>query len=359
MKILYRYYFNEFFKILSIISLGIALIFSLIDLLDKIDNFIPGKLSIADFAYYALLNMPKYLYYLLPMSLLICSLFVFSQASRFKELAVVKASGCRLKRLFYPFVVVGLFFSAVAFIFGEVVVPDFSDRIIEFKKNFMKGGEKVSFREGTLWLRGTDGALVRIELYTPEQKLAKGISIFLIEQAAIKKRIETEEALWIEKNGSAGAWKFMNSTVYDIGTGTIETVPEMVYPYLESPDFFGKRIKNPEEMGIGELYRYASKLQSAGFNDAKLIVDLNSKISYPMMNMFFIVFGISFSVIGRAGGGLFAAGIGIFISLLYWLLYTFMLSLGYAGILPPAVSTWIVPLLFGAASFYLFMKIPE
>ncbi len=359
MRILYRYYFNEFFKILSIVSLGIALIFSLIDLLDKVDNFMPGKLSAADFAYYAFLNMPKYLYYLLPMSLLICSLFVFSQASRFKELAVVKASGGRLKRLFYPFVILGVFFSIIAFAFGEFIVPDFSDRMLEFKKKYMKGGEKVSFKEGTLWLRGTDGALVRIELYTPGQKVAKGVSIFLIDKASMKKRIEVEEALWVQEKGSPGVWKFKKATVYDIDKGTIDNVQEMEYPYLESPDFFGKKIKNPEEMGIGELYRYAQRLQAAGFNDAKLIVDLNSKVSYPLMNLFLLIFGISFSVMGRVGGGLFAAGIGIFISFLYWLLYTFMLSLGYAGILPPAVSTWIVPLLFCAVSVYLFRKIPE
>jgi lipopolysaccharide export system permease protein len=359
MKILYRYYFGEFFRILGIISLGIALIFSLIELLDKVDNFLPGKLSLSDFAYYAVLNLPKYLYYLLPMSLLICSLFVFSQASRARELAVIKASGCRLKRLFYPFVVVGFFFSAVSFVLGEFIVPDFSDRMTEFRKNFMKGGDKVSFRDGTLWLRGSDGSLIRIELYMPEQKIAKGVSVFLIDRASITRRMETEEAFWTGKNGEEGVWKFINTTVYDIGSGRVETVPEMEYPYLEPPEFFGKRIKNPEEMGIGELYRYSRRLQAAGVNDAKLTVDLNSKISYPMMNMFFVIFGISFSVMGRVGGGLFAAGIGIFISLVYWFLYTFSLSLGYAGILPPAVSTWIVPLLFGAASLYLFRKIPE
>ena len=93
MKLMRRYYIKEFAKLLGIIAFGLALIFSLLDLIDKIDDFVPGKMSILDFIHYAALNLPKYLYYLLPMSLLICSLFVFSQASRYKEIVALRQRG--------------------------------------------------------------------------------------------------------------------------------------------------------------------------------------------------------------------------------------------------------------------------
>ena len=359
MKLLRRYYVKEFAKLLGIIAFGLALIFSLLDLIDKIDNFAPGRISVLDFIHYAALNLPKYLYYLLPMSLLICSLFVFSQASRYREIIVLKAAGGRLKRLFAQFILLGVFFSLAAFLLGEFVVPDFAERTLDFKKKFMKGGEKLSFKEGTLWLRSTDGALVRIELYIPEGRIARGMSIFVIEESSFRKRIEAEEASWERGPGTKGVWKLKRAIVYDIGQGTVTSLPEMDYPYLESPDLFNRSIKNPEEMGIGELYAYAKRLQRAGFNDTKLIVDLNSKISYPLTNLFMIVLGISFSVMGRVGGGLFAAGLGFFISFLYWLAYTFILSMGYARILPPIVAAWTVPVLFGAAAAYFFYKIPE
>jgi lipopolysaccharide export LptBFGC system permease protein LptF len=59
------------------------------------------------------------------------------------------------------------------------------------------------------------------------------------------------------------------------------------------------------------------------------------------------------------GGGLFAAGLGILISFVYWLLYTLMLSMGYARIIPPVIATWIIPAVSGVIAFYLFRKIPE
>ena len=112
MKIMRRYYMKEFAKLLGIIAFGLALIFSLLDLIDKIDNFAPGRMSILDFIHYAVLNLPKYLYYLLPMSLLICSLFVFSQASRYREIIVLKAAGARTEGIVFAVHSPGSFFQS-------------------------------------------------------------------------------------------------------------------------------------------------------------------------------------------------------------------------------------------------------
>jgi lipopolysaccharide export system permease protein len=359
MKIIQRHYVSEFFKILSIIAFGLALIFSLLDLIDKIDDFMPSKPSLLKLVLYALLNFPKYLYFLLPISVLICSLFVFSQASRNKELIAIKATGGRLKRLFFPFIILGMLLSMADFLIGEFIVPDFSERTNELKDDIKQKEKKLSFKEGTLWMRGTDGSLVRIELYVPDKKFAKNISIFRTKDSMLTERIEAEDAQWIQATGSPGIWKMKNVTIYDIGKGEVRTVPEMDYPYLESPDLFAEKIKKPEEMGIIELYKYTQRLKAVGFKNTKLVVDMNSKISYPVANFFLILLGLAFTVSGRIGGGLVATGLGIFISFIYWLGYTFMLSLGYAGIVPPVVSAWFIPSAFGAFALYLFHKIPE
>ena len=359
MRIIRRYFIKEFFKILGILAMGLALIFSLLDLIDKIDEFMPGKPSIAQLMLYVLLNLPKYIYYLLPMSLLVCSLFVFSQASRNKELVAVKAMGGRLRNLFYPFMILGLLLSAAGFVIGEIVVPDFSERSNELKNTLMKRDERLSFREGTLWMRGTNGAFVRIELYIPEKKLVKGMSIFGAKKNVLTQRIEAEEAYWTATRDVEDSWKFKNVTIYDLEKGEVTHSPEMDYPYLESPDLFNKGIKKVEEMDILELYKYTKRLKAAGFRDTKLIVDLNSKVSYPLANFFMSILGVALSVMGGIGGGIFAAGIGILISFIYWLLYTLMLSMGYTRVIPPAAAAWIVPVLFGIIAVYLFRRIPE
>jgi lipopolysaccharide export system permease protein len=249
--------------------------------------------------------------------------------------------------------------SVFGFIIGEVIIPDFSERTIEFQRTFMKKGDRVTFKEGMLWLRGTDGSLIRIEIYLPEKKTARGVSIFTLGDDYLRERIEAEEAEWIKKAGEKGIWSLKRITLYNMKKGIVVRQPEMDYPYLESPDLFTKGIKRPEEMGITELHRYTKRLEAAGIRDIKLSVDLHSKFSYPFSNLFMMLLGISLSVISRIGGGLMAAGLGISVSFIYWLLYTLMLSMGYARILPPIIATWIVPVLFGIIAMYLFRKIPE
>jgi lipopolysaccharide export system permease protein len=361
MLIIQKHYLKEFFKLLSLIGTGLALIFSIIDLVDKIDEFMPNRPSFESLLLYILFNFPKYLLYLLPVAVLTCSLFIFSQASRNRELVAIKAMGGKLKAIFYPFVISGILVTVFAFIIGEVVVPDFSRRSNELKNTIKNKVRKLMFKEGTLWLRAKDGSLVRIELYIPEMKLAKGVSIFVLREDFLRERIEAEGAEWIRTSDqeSKGMWRLKNVIMYDIIDKKITNIPELDYPYLESPDFFSEGIKKPEEMGIGELYRYVERLKRAGFRNTKLVVDLNSKVSYPLINLFMMLLGILLSIRSRFGGGLFAAGIGLLISTLYWIVYTLSLSIGYTGIMPAAIAAWIVPGAFGITTGFLFGNIQE
>ena len=56
---------------------------------------------------------------------------------------------------------------------------------------------------------------------------------------------------------------------------------------------------------------------------------------------------------------LLTAGLGLLISLIYWLGYTFSIMTGYAGIMPPVLAAWIIPVLFGTLAVYLFITTPE
>ena len=107
-----------------------------------------------------------------------------------------------------------------------------------------------------------------------------------------------------------------------------------------------------------ELNKYLGRLEDAGFRNMKLKVEMNSKISYPLVSLFMVVLGISFAA-KKSMGGLIATAVGLLVSILYWLGYTMALSLGYAGILHPFLAAWAMPLSFGAVSAWLFRKIPE
>jgi lipopolysaccharide export system permease protein len=349
-----RLYLKDFLKLLFLLAAGISTIFSLLDMIDKIGSFQPGRSSVADLILYVSYNIPRFFLYILPMSVLICSLFTFSQAFRRREITAIKAAGGRLRRLFYPFIGLGILLSILAFATGEIIAPDFSKRATDLRNTLEGKIRKVNVTEGGLWLRSKDGDPVKIDVYDADKKTAKGISIFVIGTDVLKETIVAEKAAW--QNNS---WALTGVTRYNFGTGKIEDLGTMKYDALESPDFFTEELKSTGEMGIMELYRYTQRLKHAGFRNPKLSVDLDSKISFPLVSLFMMLLGISLSLRVSLGGGLFSAGLGLLISLLYWLSYTFSLSMGYAGVLPPLIAAWTIPSLFGALSVYLFLRIPE
>lgn len=363
MRIIRGYYFREFMKLFLILTAGISVAFSLVDLIDKIDDFAPHRPAVNNLLYYAALNIPRYLLYLMPMAGLLTSLFVFGQALRRKEIVALKASGGRVKALLMHFVYLGLLLSIISFLAGEFAVPVLSREAHRLRDVITARDKKVAFREGTMWLR-SEQAVIKADIFLPDKGIVKGVSILRIEQDILTERIEADSASWRPflagpDTGRGGSWHLTSVTVYNLKAGTMTKHRELETTLIDSPDMFKGTQQRPEEMNARELIAYATRLKNAGFRNTKLLVDIHSRVSYPLVNAVMLVLGISLSTMGAIGGGLMTAALGIAISLVYWVVYTTLLSLGYAGILPAPLAAWTIPLLFGGMAAYLFMKIPE
>lgn len=175
-----------------------------------------------------------------------------------------------------------------------------------------------------------------------------------------------------------GQWRLKGVKVLNFRDGSITNLIESSYTGITSLEVFGSERLKIEEMNIVELIRYYKRLKEAGFKNTKLLVDINSRLSYPLVSLFMLLLGMSLSLNhdfsesrlfkiltppkvkeSNIGGGIIAGGLGLLISVIYWFGYSFFLSLGYAGAIPPIVAPWLMPIIFGALSFYLYSLIPE
>ena len=155
-----------------------------------------------------------------------------------------------------------------------------------------------------------------------------------------------------------GVWYLNDVTEYDIASGRTTRHKVLETEVIDPPYVLNKGIRRPDEMTLRELYSYTRKLESSGIKNIKHSRH-KLEVILPLINIVMIVLGIALAGRGDMGSGLMTSAIAIFISLLYWLGYTSFLSMGYTGLLPPVIATWIVPLTFGAAAFYLYKNIPE
>ncbi|MFZ5997070.1 MAG: LptF/LptG family permease [Nitrospirota bacterium] len=367
MLLIQRLYIKEFLKSLVVLGLGIALIFSIMGFIDKIDDFMPHRPSAVLLLKYIGLTIPKYLNYLMAMATLLSSLFIFSQAIKRKEIVVIKAAAGRMKKILLPFVGIGIALTLFGFVLGEIIVPLTSKEVRAVKNQITKKKKGVTFKEGSLYMRAKDGSIVRIGLYLPEQNISQEVSIFKFDAGGLKERVDAETAEW-----AGDTWKLKNVALLDVASGKVTTMVELLYPSIESPKIFQEDMWEISEMTMPELIQYQKRLTTAGFKNPKLTVDISSRLSYPLINLFMLLLGIALSVGGEqkalksliparfsTHGGIIAAGLGLLISLIYWFSYSLFLSLGYAGALPPIIAPWIVPALFAVISVYLYSRIPE
>jgi lipopolysaccharide export system permease protein len=371
MKRVQRLYIAEFFKVLFILTIGMSVLFGILGLSEKLAEFMQHDPELSLLAQYALVSIPRYVLYFLPMGALLSGLFVFSMAVKRREIVAIKTSGGKMKKLLAPFVLIGVLLMVFAFLLGEFVVPVTALKVREIATEItQKGAGKTLFKEGTLYMRGKDGSIVKIALYMPEKNMSKDISIFKYTNGEMTARIDAKTAVW-----EGNQWRLRDITIYSFVDGTFASKKEMIYTDIESPNIFREDVLKVEEMTITELIRYRSRLTEAGFKNNKLSVDVSARLSYPIINLFMLLLGISLSVGGEQKGfeklfgakaqsaqshaGILSAGLGLVISIAYWLSYTFSLSLGYSGAIPPITAPWIVPVLFSFFSIYLYANIPE
>ena len=366
-----RMYIADFFKVLFILTVGMSALFGVLSLIDKMEEFMPYRPAFKLLLQYALASIPRNVIYFLPMTTLLSSLFIFSLAIKRREVVAIKTSGGKMKRILVPFIIIGVLLTLTGFVLGEFIVPVTAKKVRSLASEITGKGKRMAFfKEGTLYMRGKDGSIVKIALFMPSQNLSKGVSIFKFDEEGLKERIDADTGTW-----ESGIWKLKNIMIYDLSTGKVSSMPEMVYTAIESPKIFSEDSIKVEEMTLTELIRYKNRLAEAGFRNVKLSVDLGSRLSYPIVNLFMLLLGISLSIGGEQKGiekifrikshgshsnaGVISAGMGLLISVLYWLGYSFSLSLGYSGTVPPIMAPWIVPVLFSVVSLYLYYNIPE
>ncbi|MBI4843093.1 MAG: LptF/LptG family permease [Nitrospirae bacterium] len=356
MKILRRYFLKEFFKFFAIFVLSLTAILIIAEFFDKTDEFYKNGSPFGLIFLYLMLNCPKFLLYASPMASLFSVLLTIGISSNQKETIAVKAGGGSLKKLFSYFLILGGFISILAFAMGETAVPAASSEASYVRNvKILKRPPIITFREKALWLKGLDGSLIRISNFVEESNSTLQTSIYNFDGSfRLRTRIEAEGADW-----AGGAWRLRNAEAFDFDNKDRKHHDSLVSNAMDEPKIFREEMKKPDEMNFAELREYYGRLEKAGFKNLKYKVSMYEKLAYPTINFVMILFGVALALNTRLGGGIRAAGLGVIVTMLYWLVYSVSISLGNTGAILPWLAPWIGPVLFGATGTFMFVKIKE
>ncbi len=355
------YILRDFFIYLGMILssfLVLLLVFTLFELLGDILRNQTPFLVVAEY----LLNVAPYLLFsVAPLIMLLAVLITFGLMNRSNEITAIKATGTSIYRIVTPVLIAAALVAAGLFFADQFYLPHTNKRQ-EALHNQIKGKPAQTYlRPDRKWIFGQHNDIYYYQFFDPDRDQFANVTVFQIDPASfsVAQRVHADRAHWED---SLDRWIFERGwerslngpAIAGFHTFEVSTFAEL----SESPSYFKKEVKQYSEMNYEELRRYIRDLQQSGFDVVRLRVQLNKKLSFPLITLIMAVLAIPFSLSAAKKGAITGVAVAVGIAVVYTVVSRLFEAMGDLSQLPPALAAWSPDLIFALVGAYMILKIP-
>ena len=125
----------------------------------------------------------------------------------------------------------------------------------------------------------------------------------------------------------------------------------------ENIDDFIQVQNAPDTMSFLELRAYVTKLREGGHRVNRYLVQLYSKLSFPLVHVIMALVAIPFALVSpRSGGRAMGIGVAIVIAVGYWIVHSVAIAFAQADLLPAALAAWTANIVFAGIGTALFLS---
>jgi LPS export ABC transporter permease LptF/LPS export ABC transporter permease LptG len=355
------YVLRDFFVYLGMILatfLVLVIVFTLFELLgDILRNQVPAIVV----AEYVLNVAPYLLYNVAPLVMLLAVLVTFGLMQRSNEITAIKATGISIYRIVTPVIVAAAVLAAALFFADQFYLPHTNKRQ-EALHNQIKGKPAQTYlRPDRKWIFGQNSDIYYYQFFDPDRDQFGNVTVFQLDRKnfTITRRIHADRAHWAEQ---LNRWVYEQGWDRSLNVAAIENYRPFdvaTFPDLqETPPYFKKEVKQYNEMNYEELRRYIRDLQQSGFDVVRLRVQLNKKLSYPLITLIMAVLAIPFSLSTGKKGAITGVAVALGIAVFYTVVSRVFEIMGDLNQLPPALAAWSPDLIFVLVGGYLILKVP-
>jgi LPS export ABC transporter permease LptF/LPS export ABC transporter permease LptG len=350
--------FVYYFILLTVAFTILFEVFTFFELLDDIAQHRTGILEVIQYFVY----LACYLFYqLAPLAALVSVLVTLGIMTKNNELVAFKASGLSLYRIAVPLLLAGLFLAAGLVVLDDTYLP-FANQRQDALRNQIKGRPaQTYYQPSRQWIFGENAKIYNYELFDPDRELFGGLNVFELDPATfqIKRRIYATRAHW---DAQQGLWILESGWIREFNQGALTRYTPFMADALnelsEPPSYFNREVRQSYQMTWWELQRYIGDLQQAGFDVARLSVQLQKKLSFPLVAPIIILLAIPFSIFVGTRGAVGGLALGVGIAIVYWAASALTEAMGAVGQLPPLLAAWAPDTVFGFLGLYFFLKMP-
>jgi LPS export ABC transporter permease LptG/LPS export ABC transporter permease LptF len=355
-----RQYVNVF--ALSVLSaLSVFYISTFIDLADKLFRGKATTSMLLQFFYY---QTPQFLYYIIPIAVLVSTLVTIGVMTKTSELVVMKACGMSLYRAAAPLVMCAVVASAALFGLQEIVLAR-AQRHADRLEGAIRGWPSQEPSAVNRWIASDSGDIYHYDLFDPAKDQFVRFTRYRMDPRVWRLR-EVRYADAIDSplpatTATLRDWTARRGWVRTLTTTRARDVAKTAVSYVpfatetatfERPDYFKAELPDPAKMNYRQLRSYIAQLKASGFNTVTAMVQLQRKVAFPFTTVIMALLAIPFAVTTGRRGAMYGIGIGIALSIVYWVIFNVFSAIGEGGVLTPTLAAWTANILFGAAALY-------
>ena len=290
MKILDRYIGASVIKSLLLVMSILLAIFSLLDFVEQLESVGKGRYTTLDAVIHVLMNMPKHLVGLAPVTALLGTIVALGSMAKANELIAMQSSGLSVATIAKSVMKTGFMVMLMVALIGEFVAPELQQRAETRRAQaFLTDGDFLS-GEGFWSQLGSRYVNVK---QAKHGRIPTGIEIY---DFAADGRLHTYTSAERADNMGSEKWRLVNVNRKVFQNGTIVT---QSLPSLESEPLLtelqARTIEFPvEALSPSDLYHYVEYLKTTDQPVDRLELNLWQKLIIPLTTGAMVLLGIPF-----------------------------------------------------------------
>ncbi len=357
-RILLAYLAREIYGAALTVLLAFLGLFAFFDFVNELDNI--GKNGYQTWhalAYVAIL-IPSRTYELLPVGVLIGSLYALTTLARHSEITVMRASGLSTRRMLGMLCLVGLAPVALTYVFGEYIAPPAESAAQQWKLTSTNSAISQQLRSG-LWVK--DGPrVVNVRTMLPDRSMERVRVYTFDEGGALQSIAEAAHGVYVGSGEKGkGYWHLTGVTRTDFFDDhtALGSPDEVIWESALTPEVLSVLMVQPERMSVSALLAYIEHLRENQQSANRYEIALWKKLIAPFVSLVMMILALPFAMTHeRSGGVSVKVFLGVMLGVAFYLLNGMFSSLGMINSWPPPIAAITPSLLFlTAAAVMLYM----
>lgn len=359
MSILDRYIIKKFLSTFFFIIMAFIVISVVIDLSDRVDDFMEHNAPIKEIVFGYYLNFCIHFGNLLSGLLIFLTVvLVSSNMAQKTEVVAVLSGGVSFNRFLRPFFIASTILVVIALVVSHVVLPRANKGKLEFESTYIKPNFYIS--DKNVHREISDGEIVYFKSLSAEKMRGTKFSIENWDEGTLKRKLISETATY---NPETKIWKLKKGhvRVYQ------EDGSESFYPFsikdtslnLTISDF-GYRSSISSAMTWSELNQFILEEEKKGSPDiSEHLIEKHQRTSIPFSIYVFVLIAVSIASRKLRGG----TGVHLMLAVVIGFVYVFFqriasVSATNAGV-DAMIAVWIPNIIFLFLGIWLYFKAPK